>query len=111
MAVTRTPTSYFTGFELLAANGQASAKSIAIPVASLDGLTDAEANASTGDAFEILRAILETFRAKYAALDQSTRLSVSKSPFVDSADHIIQTYTVVFDTTAGTVNVAPEPAA
>lgn len=74
------PGDLFTGYELVAASGTVTAKSICIPVASLTGLTDAEADEATGDGREVLRTILTAAKAAYDALpsqDKPTKMQIS----------------------------------
>jgi hypothetical protein len=74
------PSDLFTGYELLEPAGPATAKSIAIPLASLTGLTAAEADEVTGDGREIIRILLSTAKAKIDALpaeDRPTKMTMS----------------------------------
>lgn len=52
------PTNLFTGYEELAPAGSATAASIAIPKAAIPALSEDEADPATGNAMEIVRAIL-----------------------------------------------------
>lgn len=51
------PTDLFPGYEYVAANGTIDADSIVIPLANLPELTAAEANATTGDGAQLMRAL------------------------------------------------------
>ncbi len=104
MAVTRKPTDYLPNYS-------ANSTTLTLTLADLDGVTSAEANASSGDIFEVLRGILSALQAAYAAKDRSENMSLDKSAYVNSAGHIVQTFTATFDLTAGSLNVTAEPAA
>ena len=104
MAVTRKPTDYLPNYS-------ATSPALTVPLADLDGVASAEADATTGDLFEVLRGLLSALHAAYAAKDQSDNMSIAKSSYVNSSEHIVQTFTVTFDLTAGSLNVSAEPSA
>jgi hypothetical protein len=51
------PTDVFEGYQLVAAAGTVTAESICIPIATLEQLSSAEANATTGDGVQLIRAL------------------------------------------------------
>jgi hypothetical protein len=74
------PTDLFAGLELLAAAGPATAESIAIPLASLSGLTAAEADPLTGDARELMLALITAAYLEHSTLPTpSTKMSIERS--------------------------------
>ncbi len=68
-----------------------------IPYADTPGLTEPEANASTGDGREVLRTLLEGAYKKFIALTSPpTKMTFTKATADVSTDVIRQTYTVSF---------------
>lgn len=99
MAFNIAPTTIFPGYT-------SDGTEITIPIAALDGLTAAEANATTGDVREVLRSILLTANNAIIALpsaDKPSKMSITASnPQALSAEQQRHTYTAQF-----TVNVDP----
>jgi hypothetical protein len=96
---TVTPTQIFPGYS---SDGTA----ITIPLADLTGLTAAEANATTGNAMEVLRTFIDKAQAQLAALTPETRpvrSSLTKAaPSIAVGTGILpgtlrQTYSASFD--------------
>lgn len=87
---------------------------ITIPLASLPGLTAAEADATTGDSREVIRAFMEQVYSHITALpaaDKPARVTVTKPNPTPQANSVLrQGYTINFDTTYTTtnLNMAPE---
>ena len=72
------PSDLFDGYELVAAAGTVTAQSICIPVASLTGLTAAEADEVTGDGREVLRALIMTAYENFSTLPTPpTRMAIN----------------------------------
>jgi methionine aminopeptidase len=67
------PTDVFANYELVAAAGTVTAESVCIPLAALTELTSAEANATTGDGSQLIRAIDIAIHAAIQALDPGDR--------------------------------------
>lgn len=67
------PTALFPGFEYVTAAGTVTADSIVIPLASLPGLTAAEADPTTGDGREVARQLDLAIHEAYAGLDVELR--------------------------------------
>ncbi len=115
MAMNLAPSHWLSGFELLAANGTATAQSIAIPLTALPGLSAAEANATTGDVRKGARAILAALHAAYldeAEADRPQRMELSRNTYVDdAADTTTRTYQARFVVEVGEEEVADEPSA
>lgn len=89
---------------------------LTIPYADLDGLlTQAEADPTTGDIREVMRAILEKYATAINALDAAlrpTEATITKSnPAGQGLDTVRQTYTATFDGTydKSTFTPTPEP--
>jgi hypothetical protein len=104
------PTQLFPGYT-------SDGTSITIPLADLTGLTAAEANATSGNAMEILRTIIDKAQAQIAALTPETRpvrSSLTKAaPSIAVGTGIVpgtlrQTYTVSFDLTPTGLEPAAE---
>ena len=90
----------------------ANTTSITIPIASLDGLDAAEADASTGDIRKVLRALLTTVNAAWQGEDPADRpakWTQSRSSSIDGTTSIVtRTFTHVFRTAAAGEEVVPE---
>lgn len=93
--------------------------SITIPLASLPQLTAAEANATTGNGMEVLRAIVDASQTNLAGLApeaRPVRASMTKNnPTMASGTGITpgtqrQTYTLSFDLQPTGLEMASEPA-
>lgn len=91
---------------LLGATFDATAQEIRIPLSALDGLTAAEANATTGNGMEVLRQINEKAAGSVAALAPSarpTKATISKpNPNLASGANVTpgtlrQIYNLTFD--------------
>jgi len=82
---------------------------IVIPIASLNGLTAANANANNGDGRELIRAIITQIFKSIQSLDsvsKPTKIIVTCSnPAGVSASVIRQSYTFSFDLTINSDNV------
>ena len=113
MAMNLSPSHWLDGFELLAANGTATAQSIAIPLESLPGLSAAEANASTGDIRKVARALLAALFAAYlgeAEADRPAQMNISRSTFVDeTTDETTREYRARFNVAVSEEEVVDEP--
>lgn len=87
---------------------------ITIPLASLTGLSAAEAAADTGDGREVIRVLLETVLAAYNALtteQRPTELTITRSnPTPQGPTSLRYTYTVQADIDINplTANMTPE---
>ena len=98
-----TPTQIFAGYELVAAGSAVTNESIVIPLTSLAGLTNTEADSSTGDGREVLRILLESAFNRLNSLDAASRpnkVIFSKAqnlPAAVGVNEIRQTYTYAFD--------------
>jgi hypothetical protein len=74
------PTDLFAGIEVLEATDEATVASIAIPLASLPGLTAAEASPTTGDARELMLALITAAYLEHSTLpDPSTKMQIQRS--------------------------------
>ncbi len=115
MAMNLAPSHWLPGFELLAANGTATAQSIAIPLTALPGLSDTEANATAGDIRKVARAIIAALHAAYlgeAEADRPQQMEVSRYTNIDeSTDTTTRTYNARFVVEVGEEEVADEPSA
>lgn len=103
MAFVDTPTGYFASW---AEDGT----DITVPIASLPQLDAAEADGTTGDIREIVRAFLEQVYTVYSALataDKSARFDITKATTLVSGT-LRNTYTVRFDLTPTALNVKAE---
>ena len=93
-----TPTNIFSGYS-------ADATAITIPLAALPGLTTAEAHATTGDAREILRILIEKYFAAIEAMQPANRpayMILSRGNLVGlSATTVRRSYSVTFDESVG----------
>lgn len=113
MPMNLSPSHWLDGFELLAANGTATAQSIAIPLESLPGLSAAEANASTGDIRKVARALFAALFAAYlgeAEDDRPTKMELSRYTNVDeTTDETTREYRVRFTVAVSEEEVVDEP--
>ncbi len=108
------PTVLLSGYELLAATDPAPAQGIFIPLATLTGLTAAEADEETGDgrkvAFELCRALQTSFAAIPLA-NRPTRMNAAKgTPAGVDANTVSQSYTFTYQLGISGSDVADEPA-
>ena len=95
----------------IAANLPASTGFIVIPVASLSGLTDAEAHASDGDARKLIRALIDQCYTWYNAIpsaDRPDQMTISRSGLVGTGDEVTRTWSVQADLDASALEVADE---
>jgi hypothetical protein len=95
-----TPAQLIENYALLASGATTTAEGLFIPLASLAGLTSAEANASTGDgrkvAFELMKEMFDRIQL-IAAADRPNRLTITRGiPTGLTATVIQQTYTAQF---------------
>lgn len=91
---------------------------IRIPIATLSGLTAAEANAATGNAMEIFRQLVEHLQNQVASLAPAARptkatitkqnLSIASGVNVTPGT-LRQTYTLTFDLQPTALELAAEP--
>jgi len=108
------PTQLYTGFDLLAATDPAPSQGIFIPLASLTGLSAAEADPATGSGTKLLHALIRIAQQKHEALSteaRSTRMTIRRAnPTSGGASNLINTgYTVEFKLDISSVDVADEP--
>ena len=107
MALTKVPTDWLENYSFTEPD-------ITIPRGDLDGITAAEANATTGDIREIVRGLLEALFQHHqseAAADRLTQFRISKSVSPDPVSNTQEiNYSVRCVVSAGDVNVIPEPA-
>jgi hypothetical protein len=98
-----TPGQLFSGYTY-----DATASEVRIPIAALDGLTAAEANATTGNGMEVLRNIIDACQVAIAALAteaRPTKASITKpNPSIATGVGVApgtlrQTYSLSFDLT------------
>lgn len=91
---------------------------IRIPIATLPGLSAAEANATTGNAMEVLRQLLEFTQSQIAALAPTarpTKATITKqNPSIASGTNVLpgtlrQTYSLSFDLQPTSLELASEP--
>jgi hypothetical protein len=95
------PGSLFPNYQLLASGADAPSDGVFIPLATLVGLTSAEANASTGDgrkvAYELTRALYNNF-SNLADSAKPTHFIADIAPPVGLTPDIVRrTYTLSFD--------------
>lgn len=87
---------------------------ITIPLADLAALSSAEANATTGDGREVLRALLDAAYTNYNGLaTKPSKMSMTKpNPALatGASGQFRQTYTAVFDLAPTGLQMASEPA-
>jgi hypothetical protein len=90
---------------------------ITIPIADLDGLTPAEADAATGNAMELLRMIIEKAQTQLNAMATTARparATLTKDPVAIAAGTGVapgtlrQGYRLTFDLTPTSLEPAPE---
>jgi hypothetical protein len=103
------PGDLIPNFALLANGASAPAQGIFIPLASLSGLSAAEANETTGDGRKVLFEIAKAAQTAFAAITPApSGLAVTRStPTGVNATTIRQSYTMQFDLTIADVDVAP----
>ncbi|MEG4328075.1 hypothetical protein [Microcoleus sp. herbarium5] len=94
------------------------ANEIRIPIAALTGLTAGEANATTGNAMEILRQLVDHANNQVASLAPAARPLKStiakQNPSMASGANVVpgtlrQTYTLSFDLQPTALELAEEP--
>lgn len=115
MAAVR-PTQVFANYVALANGAAAPADGIFIPLASLSGLSAAEADESTGNADSVLFALIKTATTNYNSLAitaKSQRMALARnvpSATVNSdADKVYSTFQQTFTLDISNVDVADEP--
>jgi hypothetical protein len=105
MAYSKLPASTFPSWT---SNGT----NITVPIASLNSLTAAEADVTTGDAREIVYSFLETVHQAYvnaAAPDKPAKMVITRASTVnETTGAITRTYTVRFTLDPSPVTVAAE---
>lgn len=115
MAQNLSPSHWLPNFQLVAASGTCTKQSIAIPLESLPGLSDSEANASTGDIRKVLRAIMAAAYAAWLAEDAADRpsmMTLSRSTSVDdSRGTTVRNYVSTFRVETTGEEVVAEPQA
>jgi len=88
------PTDIFPGYELVAAAGTVAAESVCIPLAVLMELTNAEANATTGDGSQLIRALDIAIHDAILALPVNERpVNVNPTVNVDYTSALTRTRT------------------
>ena len=97
----------------IAANITATEGFLVIPVKSLAGLVDTEADESTGDWRYIVRAMVESFYDDYAAMATANKpdnMTISESSLIDTttAGESNRTWTVTATLNTGALEVADE---
>lgn len=115
MAMNLAPSHWLPGFELLSANGTATAQSIAIPLTALPGLSAAEANASTGDFRKVARAICAALHKAWIdepEADRPSQMEFSRSTSVnEDTDRTTRLYQGRFVVAVREEEVVDEPSA
>ena len=105
MPATTVPTTFLASWSEDATN-------ITLPIASVTGLTAAEADGASGDIREILRTLLETVYAVYAAQDAAdrwTKCTMQKAVAIDPITNLISTqFTLNFTTSLVSQNMVAE---
>lgn len=106
------PQVYLGGFALLVATTPAPSQGIFIPLASLPGLTAAEADPYSGDVRKIMYELNRTLFARFNAFapgDKPTKFTITRAtPVGVNATTIRQGYTTSFDLAIDNVDVAAE---
>ena len=106
MAQNLTPTHWLPGYT-------ATSSSITIPLSALPGLSSDEADASTGDARKVFRALMAALYAAWLAEDEAdlpTRMQVSRSTSVDDlTETTTRTYLLAFRVASEGEEVVDEP--
>lgn len=92
------PTDIFSGYS-------ADATAITIPLAALSGLTQAEAHATTGDAREVLRIILETYVAAIEGMasgDRPVSMTLARGNLIGLTNSTVRrSYSASFEEAVG----------
>jgi hypothetical protein len=102
------PTDIFSGYT-------ADGNGFTIPLAAVPGLTAAEAHATTGDARELLRLLLEKFFAAIEAMPTNEKplyMTISRGALVGlTTSTVRRSYSISFDESVGAVatSIRPEP--
>jgi hypothetical protein len=93
-----TPGEWFGAGYVLASSAISFNTATAVTDVTLPELTDAEANASTGDVRKVIFAIMEQLYTKYNSLataDKPTKMTISKSSSINTSTGIVtNTYTI-----------------
>lgn len=111
MAWDAKPSTWFgTGYNLASHIAGFQTSDGANPV--LAGLTDAEANATTGDVrkviFEFNEAVYQAWRTQVAASNQPVKMTINRSSIENADGTLTRTYSNQFIVTTGTIDVASE---
>lgn len=102
------PTDIFSGYT-------ADGNGFTIPLAAVPGLTAAEAHATTGDARELLRLLLEKYFAAIEAMPTNEKpvfMTISRGSLVGlTTSTVRRSYSISFDEAVGAVatSIRPEP--
>ena len=103
------PTDVYPNYVLVAAEAAVPAGSahVCIPLSDLASLSEAEANATTGDGRSLLYALIQHAYENFAALadgDKPTKMTLSKSApaAIGQLDQVRQAYSASFD-----ISIAP----
>lgn len=111
-----TPTQVLPGYTLLAANDNAPAQGIFIPLSTIVGLSASEAHQTTGDGRKVVAGLMEALNNSLAALPNNAKpinLTLTKSqPAGVAVGQINQSFSVTirYQSLFGEiVEVAPEP--
>lgn len=95
-------------------NYESDGTNITIPLATLSGLTAAEANPATGDgrkvAFELVKAMHTNLQGLADAAKPAQFLTSESTPTGQGPNEVRKAYTFTFDVNISAVDVAEEPA-
>lgn len=113
MAISIAPEAYLPDIELVAASGTVTAQSVVIPLATLEGLSAAEANATTGDVRELTRTFLDSLYNAIQATpeaDRPTKMTIEKNVNrnIDDINKQFHTYILRFQTQVPSESFAME---
>ena len=118
MAYSAVPTTHITGYQLVTASGTTLTATVAsgavcviIPLTTLTGLTEAEANGSTGDIRKIWKALCELVTTRWAAIaiaDRPQKVNASALSIPTGSDTVRTIHTIAFDQTISAVDVTAE---
>lgn len=100
------PTAFFPNYDHDATNA-----ALVIPVASLPGLTAAEASESAGDGRKVCYELVKKIQQQYAAMvtKPAGMNATIGTPTGVSPGVIRQTFTLTFDLAVGDADLTPEP--
>ncbi|MFA6043373.1 MAG: hypothetical protein WC718_00185 [Phycisphaerales bacterium] len=87
------------------------ASDIVVPIASLTGLTLAEADGITGDIRDVLFSLIEKIWSDYDGLDAAdrpTKMTITKNTGYSTGGEIKRTYVIEFKTQVASEDVAAE---